>query len=156
VVADFITPCSIFISYASQDGEAAERVAGGIGAASLPVWRDRSRLASGDDWARKIERNIDAAAAFVPILSRSTLAAGQREFRREWRRAIHVKGGLPENEPFIYPLVIDDVPRDSPEIDGDLRALNWDGVEADGSLPAAFIDRLRKAYRRAQLRGIRG
>ena len=79
-----------------------------------------------------------------------------RQRRASSALASHVKGGLPENEPFIYPLVIDDVPRDSPEIDGDLRALNWDGLEADGSLPAPFIDRLRKAYRRAQLRGIRG
>lgn len=154
--ADAITPCSIFVSYASQDADAAGRIAGLIGDANLPVWRDRGRLGSGDDWARKIARNIDVAAGFVPILSRSTLSAGQREFRREWRRAFHVKAGLPENEPFIYPLVIDDVPRGSAEIDADLRALNWDPLQPDGSLPQEFIDRLRQAYRRAQLRGIRG
>jgi len=154
--ADTITPLSIFISYASQDEPAAARIAGLIAEAKLPVWRDRSRLGSGDDWARKIERNIDVAAAFVPILSRSTLADSQREFRREWRRALHVKAGLPENETFIYPLVIDDVPRGSEQIDRELRALNWDPAPPDGPLPTRFVDRIRKAYRTAQLRGIRG
>jgi hypothetical protein len=154
--ADFITPSSIFISYASQDSEAAARVAALLGEAKLPVWRDRGRLGAGDEWARKIARNIDLAAAFVPIVSRSTLVEGQREFRREWRHAYRVKEGLPENEPFIYPLVIDDVPRGSEAIDSALRALNWDALQPDGSLPESFIERIRKAYRSAQLRGVRG
>jgi hypothetical protein len=154
--ADFITPLSIFISYASQDEPAAARIAALISEAKLPVWRDRSRLGSGDDWARKIARNIDVASAFVPILSRSTLADGLREFRREWRQALHVKEGLPQTEPFIYPIVIDDVPRGSEQIDRELRALDWDVVPPDGPLPLGFVDRIRKAYRASQMRGIRG
>jgi hypothetical protein len=153
--ADFTTPMSIFVSYASQDAAAAARIAGLIGDARLPVWRDRSRLGSGDDWARKIARNIDVAAAFVPILSRSTLVDGQREFRREWRQALHVKEGLPQAEQFIYPLVIDDVPRGSEQIDRELRALDWDELAPDSPLPLSFVDRIRKAYRAAQMRGIR-
>jgi TIR domain-containing protein/SIR2-like protein len=154
--ADAITPLSIFISYASQDAAAAARIAGLIADAKLPVWLDRGRLGSGDDWARKIARNIDIASAFVPIVSRSTLVDGQREFRREWRQALHVKSGLPQTEEFIYPLVIDDVPRGSDAIDRELRALNWEPLGPDGSLPQGFVDRIRKAYRTAQLRGIRG
>src|SRR5262249_56208696 len=71
--ADFTTPLSIFISYASQDAAAAARIAGLIGEARLPGWRDRSRLGSGDDSARQIARNIHVAAAVLPILSPAPL-----------------------------------------------------------------------------------
>lgn len=154
--SDFMTPCSVFISYASEDAVAAAQIAATIGESKLPVWLDRGRLGAGDVWARKIRRNIDVAAAFVPILSRSCLAQVSREFRKEWRHAFEVKSGLPQNEMFIYPLVIDDVPKSSPEFDVELRALDWDAAGPDGSIPEGFSDRLRKAFRGAQLRGIRG
>ena len=153
---DFMTPCSVFVSYASEDAAVAGRIAEKIGAAPLPVWLDRGRLASGDDWARKIRRNIEMAAAFVPILSKASTFRGSREFRKEWRYAYDVKNGLPQNESFIYPLVIDDLPRGSAEIDDELSALQWDAPGADGSLSAGFVEKLRGAYRGSQLRGIRG
>jgi hypothetical protein len=154
--ADPITPSAIFISYASEDGEAAAQVADQIAARGLPVWRDRGRLGAGDDWERKIRRNIEAAGAFVPLLSRSSLKTGSREFRKEWRRALGVKAGLPQNDPFIYPIALDDVPRNSPEIDEELRALNWDVRGNGGTLSEGLLDRLRQAYRSAQMRGIPG
>src|SRR5262249_59378275 len=102
--ADFTTPLSIFISYASQDAAAAARIAGLIGEARLPVWRDRSRLGSGDDWARKIARNIDVAAAFVPILSMSTLVGVRRGIRRRWGHTLTVNGGRTQSERTVYAL----------------------------------------------------
>ena len=119
------------------------------------MWLDRGRLGSGDDWARKIRRNIEVAAAFVPVLSKSCLVDGSREFRREWRYAYQVKAGLPQNADFIMPIGIDDLPRGSQAIDEELRALDWDARDAQGALPEGFIKRLRDAFRRAQLRGIR-
>jgi hypothetical protein len=112
---------SVFISYASEDAAAASEIADRLRRTGLPVWLDRDRLGSGDDWARKIERNIKAASAFVPILSRNTLVESSREFRREWRAASNHRMGLPENHRFIFPLVIDDVPRGSEAIDGWMR-----------------------------------
>jgi hypothetical protein len=155
--ADVFRPGSVFVSYASEDAAAAARIAGQIAATQLPVWLDRLEMGAGDEWARKIRRSIDMAAAFVPILSRSCAAAeGEREFRKEWRHAYQVKSGLPQTEPFIYPLVIDDLSRGSDVIDQELRAIHWDAPEQDGSLSAAFTDKLRKAYRGAQLRTMRG
>ena len=143
------TPCSIFISMRART-PAAANIAEQIRAANLPVWLDRGRLGSGDDWGRKIRRNIEVAAAFVPVLSKSCLVAGSREFRREWRYAYQVKAGLPQNADFIMPLGIDDLPRGSEEIDEELRALDWDARDPQGTLPAAFIKRLRDAFRRAR------
>lgn len=151
-----MTRCSVFISYASEDAEAATEIAQLLRQAELPVWFDRDSLGSGDDWARKIERNIDVAAAFVPILSRATLAERRREFRREWRHAYDVKRGLPANEPFIYPLVMDDVPRGSEAFDGWLRAIDWEVFQRGTRLTEGFIKRLKKAYRDAQVRVFQG
>ena len=114
--ADALTPNAIFISYASEDAAAARAVFDQIRTAGLPVWLDRGRLGAGDDWLRKIKRNIKVAGGFVPLLSRASLNSQSREFRKEWARAFELKEGLPANDFFIYPLVLDEVPKGSEEI----------------------------------------
>jgi TIR domain/SIR2-like domain len=151
-------PGSIFLSYANEDAVTATRVAEQLAAARLPVWFDRQSLASGDEWERKIRRNIEGAAAFVPILSRSCVTERgrrEREFRREWRHAIRVKEGLQQNDTFICPLSIDDLPRDHEAIDLELRGIHWDALGQDGALSTSFTDRLRRAFRNAQQHGLR-
>ncbi len=148
---DLFSPCAIFVSYASENLDYAKRIAEQLTAANLPVWFDKDSLGSGDEWSRKIRRNIDMAAAVVPVLSRAAESSRSREFRKEWRHALDVKRGLPANEPFIYPIVIDDVERNSERIDADVRALHWETLPEDRTLPPQLIDSLRKAYRNAQL-----
>jgi hypothetical protein len=154
--ADALTPNAIFISYASEDANDARTVADQLSALGLPVWLDRGRLGAGDDWLRKIRRNIKVAGGFVPLISRSSLNSQSREFRKEWARAFEMKEGLPANDFFIYPLVLDGVPKNSEEIDERMRVLNWETRQADGTLSPAFVERLRVSYRLAQVRNSRG
>jgi len=49
-------PRAIFISYASDDGVIAERIAQALGACGLEVWFDRQGLRDGDAWDVEIRR----------------------------------------------------------------------------------------------------
>ena len=44
---------AVFLSYASQDAEAARRIADTLRAAGIEVWFDQSELRGGDVWDRK-------------------------------------------------------------------------------------------------------
>src|SRR5207249_4101341 len=65
---------AIFVSYASDDLEAASRLAEGLRAAGLEVWFDKDTLQMGDDWARSIRRGLERCALFLPVISRQTLS----------------------------------------------------------------------------------
>jgi len=74
---------AVFLSYASQDAEAAERICDGLRAAGIEVWFDRSELRGGDAWDRSIRKQI-RCALFVPIISKQhdVLSHGFYFFRR--------------------------------------------------------------------------
>ena len=50
---------ALFLSYASQDQEAAERICGGLRAAGIEVWFDQSELRGSDLWDRQILRKMN-------------------------------------------------------------------------------------------------
>ena len=50
----------------------------------IDTWFDRDELQTGDDWKEKIKAGIERASVFIPIISRSVLKTGAREFRFEW------------------------------------------------------------------------
>ena len=43
---------AVFLSYASQDAEAAQRICAALRAAGIEVWLDQSELRGGDAWDR--------------------------------------------------------------------------------------------------------
>ena len=49
---------AVFLSYASQDTEAARRICEALRAAGVEVWFDQSELRGGDAWDQKIRRQI--------------------------------------------------------------------------------------------------
>jgi len=49
---------AVFLSYASQDAEAAKRIAETLRASGIEVWFDQSDLGGGDAWDRKFVRDI--------------------------------------------------------------------------------------------------
>src|SRR5882724_9005949 len=65
---------AVFLSYASDDADAAARISTSLRAAGLEVWFDQSALRSGDAWDQKIRREIRDCALFIPIISRNTQA----------------------------------------------------------------------------------
>ena len=49
---------AVFLSYASQDAEAARRIRDVLGAAGVEVWFDQSELVGGDAWDRKDRKSV--------------------------------------------------------------------------------------------------
>ncbi|HYN21763.1 MAG TPA: toll/interleukin-1 receptor domain-containing protein [Thermoanaerobaculia bacterium] len=101
---------AIFVSYASEDLEAASRLAEGLRAAGLEVWFDKNALQMGDDWARSIRRGIERCSLFLPVISRQAVSEENRRryFWREWNDADDFARGMAPDEAFIVPVVIDD------------------------------------------------
>ena len=101
---------AIFVSYASDDLDAASRLADGLRAAGLEVWFDKHALQMGDDWARSIRRGLEQCSLFLPVISHQTLSEENRRryFWREWNDADDFARGMAPGEAYIVPMVIDD------------------------------------------------
>ena len=65
---------AVFLSYASQDAEAARRICDALRSAGVEVWFDQSELRGGDAWDRQIRKHIHDCALFIPIISGTTQA----------------------------------------------------------------------------------
>jgi hypothetical protein len=78
---------AVFLSYASEDAEAAKRICESLGAAGIEVWFDQSGLVGGDAWDAKIRAQIASCALFVPVISANTQARREGYFRLEWKLA---------------------------------------------------------------------
>jgi hypothetical protein len=59
---------AVFLSYASEDADAAARIAEGLRAAGIEVWFDKSELRVGDAWDRQIRQQIHDCRLFMPII----------------------------------------------------------------------------------------
>ncbi|MBV8342396.1 MAG: toll/interleukin-1 receptor domain-containing protein [Gammaproteobacteria bacterium] len=66
---------AVFLSYASQDAEAAQRICAALRAAGIEVWLDQAELRGGDAWDHEIRRQIHDCALFLPVISANTAVA---------------------------------------------------------------------------------
>jgi hypothetical protein len=101
---------AIFVSYVSEDLEAASRLADGLRAEGLEVWFDRDALQTEDVWARRIRLSLERCSIFLPVISRHALSEENRRdryFWREWKDADDLTRAM-AGEAFIIPVVIDD------------------------------------------------
>src|SRR5436190_21556405 len=104
------TSQAVFISYASQDAEAAGRICGALRASGVEVWFDQSELRGGDVWDRKIKQQIRECALFLPIISPNTNARAEGYFRLEWKLAVDRSHLMADDAAFIVPAIIADMP----------------------------------------------
>jgi hypothetical protein len=72
---------AVFLSYASEDAAAAQRIATALRAAGIDVWLDTSELRGGDVWDRQIRNQIHDCALFVPVISAHSDARHEGYFR---------------------------------------------------------------------------
>src|SRR6516164_440385 len=75
---------AVFLSYASQDADAARRICDALRAEGIEVWFDQSELRGGDVWDQKIRREIRDCALFNPVISTNTASRREGYFRLEW------------------------------------------------------------------------
>jgi TolB-like protein len=134
---------AVFLSYASQDAEAAKRICDALRAAGVEVWFDQSELRGGDAWDQQIRRQIKECALFVPIISSNTQARGEGYFRLEWRLADQRTHLMGRNRAFLIPVCVDQTPDANADIPDSFAAVQWTRL-IGGETPAAFVERVRK------------
>jgi hypothetical protein len=65
------------------------------------------RLEGGDDYDRKIQRNIARCSYFIPVVSATTQRRLEAYFRREWSYAMDRVRNMADGALFILPVTID-------------------------------------------------
>jgi TolB-like protein len=134
---------AVFLSYASQDAEAAQQVCTALRAAGVEVWFDRSELRGGDAWDRQIHERIRDCRLFVAIISAHTEARDEGYFRREWRLAVERTHDMAEHKAFLVPVAIDDTPELEAAVPEKFRQVQWTRLPV-GNTPLAFVERIRQ------------
>ena len=116
---------AVFISYASQDAEAARRICDALRAAGVEVWFDQSELRGGDTWDHKIRKQIKECALFMPVISATTQARGEGYFRLEWKLAVDRSHLMADDAAFLFPVVIDEISDAVARVPDKFREVQW-------------------------------
>jgi dienelactone hydrolase len=133
---------AVFLSYASQDAEAARRICAALRAAGIEVWFDQSELRGGDAWDQKIKKQIRECALFVPVVSANTNARAEGYFRLEWKLAVERSRLMADDAAFIVPAVIDEMADADARVPDKFREVQWTRLTG-AAAPAEFSDRVR-------------
>jgi len=134
---------AVFLSYASEDAEAAQRIAEALRAAGIEVWFDKSELRGGDAWDRQIRKQIHDCALFVPVISVNTQARLEGYFRLEWRLAVDRTHLMADAKPFLIPVVVDATNEQVAEVPDGFRAVQWTHLPGGETSPA-FVERVKR------------
>jgi len=134
---------AVFLSYASQDAEAAKRIADALRAAGVEVWFDQSELVGGDAWDAKIRGQISSCGLFVPVISANTQARLEGYFRLEWKLAAQRTHTMADEKAFLLPIVIDATRDAEAKVPGEFKTVQWTKLPG-GDTPPAFATRVQK------------
>ena len=78
------------------------------------MWFDQNELRGGDAWDASIRKKIKECALFVPVISANTESRSEGYFRLEWKLAVDRSHLMADDQPFLLPVVIDDIPMPRP------------------------------------------
>jgi len=131
---------TVFLSYASEDRQAAQSLRDTLPAYGLEVWYDESGLTGGDAWDQKIRRQIRACDFFMPLISAQTEARPEGYFRREWRLAVERTLDMADDHPFLLPVVIDGTSESGARVPDRFLTVQW--TRAPGGRPTAALEAL--------------
>ena len=134
---------AVFLSHASGDAAAAERICTSLRAAGIEVWFDQSELRGGDAWDQSIRKQIKTCALFLPVISRNTHDRVEGYFRLEWKLAVDRSHLMAADQAFLLPVVIDDTRDDDERVPERFREVQWTHLPG-GVTPAAFVERVRR------------
>jgi TolB-like protein/Tfp pilus assembly protein PilF len=133
---------AVFLSYASQDAQAAQRICEALRAAGIEVWFDQSELRGGDAWDRRIRTQIHDCRLFIAVISGHTETRDEGYFRREWRLAVERAGDMAEDKTFIVPVAIDGTSERSARVPDSFKHVQWMRLP-QGETSAVFVERMR-------------
>jgi hypothetical protein len=132
---------AVFISYAREDLAAVQQIKTGLESAGITTWFDIDRLEVGDDYDRKIQRNIARCSYFIPVVSATTQRRLEGYFRREWSYAMDRVRNMADGALFILPVSIDATNAAEALVPDKFKALHFSQLPG-GQVPAEFAQRL--------------
>jgi len=134
---------AVFLSYASQDAEAAQKICGTLRAAGIEVFLDQSELRGGDVWDERIRREIHDCALFIPVISANTASRREGYFRLEWDLADQRSHMMARSRVFVMPVCLDATTEAAADVPESFRRAQWTRLPA-GETPPAFVERVRR------------
>jgi TolB-like protein/Tfp pilus assembly protein PilF len=134
---------AVFLSYASQDVQAAQRIADALRAAGIEVWFDQSELRGGDAWDQKIRRELRDCTLFIPVISANTATRHEGYFRLEWDIADQRTHMIAHNRAFIVPVCVDGISQASGDTPESFQRVQWTRLP-NGETPPAFVERVQR------------
>src|SRR6476660_3809331 len=97
----------VFISYARQDTEAANRLYNDLKLSGLEPWLDTESLLGGENWRISIKEAIRNSRYFVALLSSNSVEK-IGYVQRELKEALEVLLEFPQSKRFIIPVRLDE------------------------------------------------
>ncbi len=137
---------AVFISYAREDLPAVQRIKAGLEAVGVTPWFDLDQLEVGDDFDRKIQRNIGRCSYFIPVISANTQRRLEAYFRREWNYALDRARNMADGALFILPVTLDATGAADAIVPERFRALHFTSLPA-GTVTTEFAARLAELTR---------
>jgi hypothetical protein len=134
---------AVFISYAREDLAAVQKLKACLDAAGIRTWFDQERLESGDDYDRKIQKNIARCSYFIPVISATTERRLEAYFRREWSYAIDRTRNMADEAIFLLPVSIDALDQGRARVPDKFKAVHITQL-AGGEPTAEFLARLQE------------
>jgi len=134
---------AVFLSYASQDAEAAQHLCNVLRAAGIEVWFDQSELRGGDTWDASIRGQIKSCYLFVPMISANTQSREEGYFRREWKLAVDRTNDMAGSRAFLLPVVTDGTSDAEALVPEKFREVQWTRLPT-GANTDAFVDHVRR------------
>src|SRR5471032_900863 len=134
---------AVFLSYASQDAEAAKRICEALRAGGVEVWFDQNELVGGDAWDAKIRGQIGSCALFVPLISANTQARQEGYFRLEWKLAEDRSHLMAKGKAFIVPVSVDGTSERGALVPDAFTAVQWTKLPGGETSPG-FVARVQK------------
>jgi TolB-like protein len=137
------TSHAVFLSYASQDAQAAQKICDALRAAGVEVFLDQSELRGGDAWDQKIRREIHDCALFIPVISTNTASRHEGYFRLEWDLADQRTHMIARSRVFVVPVCLDATTEVAADVPESFRRVQWTRLP-EGETPPAFVERVQR------------
>jgi hypothetical protein len=146
-------PVTVFLSYASEDRQAARRLGDALPAYGIEVWYDESELGGGDVWDQKIRKQIRDCDYFMALVSAQTEARHEGYFRREWRLAVERTLDMADDHAFLLPVVIDDTVEAGARVPEKFLTVQW--LRVPGGEPTPALEALCRRLVSGEIAGAR-
>ena len=144
---------AVFLSYASQDAQAAHHLCKALRAAGIEVWFDQSELRGGDAWDQTIRQQIRDCTLFLPIISQSTQVRTEGYFRLEWRLADQRTHLMGRNRAFLVPICVDATAERDADVPDSFTSVQWTRLP-EGEASQDFLARVEILLYEQSPRGI--